>query len=253
MSEDTEVSGGLLDGVEADEQTTSTEPEATISHNSDEPVEAAARPEWWPEKFWKKEDNEADMENMAKSYAELEKKFRNGDHKPPEDYDQAIFEGMPNDDKLVTTYTEWAQKYGVTQDAYNELAQSFLDIAGQSEAPATVEDMAKARQAEMAKLGPNGEALVKSTATWGSGLVNKGILSAEDYDEFKVMAGTAEGVRVINKIRTMYEGKVPVETPKSADAPSKEELESMIADPKYQTDASYRAKVEKAFAKAYPG
>ena len=253
MSE--EQSTGLLDGVEVentDEQTTSAEPQNTITHNADEPVEVevAQRPEWWPEKFWKKEENEADMESMAKSYSELEKKFRNGDHKAPEDYDTAIFDGLEQDDKLVSTYIEWAQKYEVTQDAFNELAGSFLEIAKSSEPP-TPEEAAQQLEAEKSKLGPNADNMIKSMATWGGGFVSKGIFSPDDYQEFKIMAGTAEGISVFNKIRSAYEGKVPVQTTPTPDSHSKEELESMVADPRYQTDAAFRAKVEKAFEKAY--
>ena len=47
--------------------------------SDDEPLE---RPDYYPEKFW--DEDGPDVEKLAKSYAELEKKFKAGKHKAPE-------------------------------------------------------------------------------------------------------------------------------------------------------------------------
>jgi hypothetical protein len=59
---------------------------------------------------------------------------------------------------------------------------------------------------ERAKLGPKAEAIINGMANWGRGLVSKGILSADEFDEFKIMGGTAKGLQVMMKIRSSYEG-----------------------------------------------
>ena len=65
-------------------------------------TEAAERPEYLPEQFWK--DDAPDVENLAKSYNELRKKFSQGKHKAPEDdYDikNLVDQGLNTDDPAV--------------------------------------------------------------------------------------------------------------------------------------------------------
>ena len=90
--------------------------------------------------------------------------------------------------------------------------------------------------------------------SWARGMVQKGIWSTNDFEEYKVWGGTANGMKALMKLRETYEGRVPVDTIKNSDsegAISDEDLQSMVADPKYKTDASYRNKVEKLFEKRY--
>lgn len=251
MSE-TEESGGLLDGVDSEVNTedSTTSAEAEISHvaadpeaESSEPLE---RPDWWPEKFWQKDDNEPMLEEIAKSYAELEKKFRAGDHKAPEEYARDVFQGMPEDDPVVSTYIDWAQKNGISQEAFDELAQSVLQ-QGANEA----ESYQISLEQERAALGPNADAVIKNMATWGKGFVDKGIWGNEDFEEFKIWGGTAAGIKALQKLRSSYEGRVNVETTPSSDMPSKDELYEMVGKPEYKTDAAYRRKVEKMFEQAF--
>jgi len=82
---------------------------------------------------------------------------------------------------------------------------------------------------------------------WARGLVSKGVWGQEDFEEFKVMGGTAKGLRALMKIREAYEGRVPIESAPMEGAPSKEELYQMVGDPKYKTDAAFRQKVERLF------
>ena len=55
-------------------------------------------------------------------------------------------------------------------------------------------------KAEKAALGPNADAVIKSMVTWGNGLVQKGIWSADDYEEFKIWGGTAAGIKARHEI-----------------------------------------------------
>jgi len=61
------------------------------------------------------------------------------------------------------------------------------------------------------------------------------------------MGGTAKGIAALEKLRAAYEGRVPTESAPIEGAISKEELYSMVGDPKYQTDPGYRKKVERMF------
>ena len=105
---------------------------------------------------------------------------------------------------------------------------------------------------EREALGPNAEAIISNMSTWAKGLVQKGIWGNEDFAEFKVWGGTANGIKAMMKLRSTYEGRVPVSSMPNADAPSKDELMAMVGNPEYKTSPAYRAKVEKLFAQAFP-
>lgn len=240
---------GLLDSVTAEpEQTTESQEQATISHvtkpeEDDGPLE---RPDFWPEKFWKKDANEPDLEGISKSYLELEKQFRSGKHKPPEGGKYSLPEGLKEDDPITQAYVGWASKYGISQQAFEDLAS---EIVGMSATQA--EEVQRSIQQERAALGPNADAIISNMATWGKGLVSKGIWSKEDFDEFKVWGGTAGGIKALMKLRETYEGRVPVQSAPVEVGMSDEELHQMVADPQYKSNPAFRAKVEKLFEKRY--
>ena len=239
--------------------------EATISHLETPPasepetvdeVTVAAedeeaefvKPDWYPEKFWNEEEG-PDLENLVKSYNELQKKFSQGKHKAPENYDESVFAEaqIPEDDELYVTYKNWAKENGISQEAFDQLAQKFIETAGAEAQQAQI-----SYQEEYKKLGPNADATIKSMTDWAQGLVRKGVWGENDFEEFKIMGGTAEGLRALQKIRAYYgDQTVPVDVSTIEDGPSKEELMSMVGRPEYQSDPAYRAKVEKMFEKMY--
>ena len=242
-------SSGLLDNVTVEDQNATPEnPQAAeIDHRAD-PAQAAApgapaeRPEWLPENFWK--DGQPAYEEMAKSWHDLRTMIAQGKHKAPADgkYDTGVLSSP--DDPVAKAYVGWAQKYGVSQGAFDELAKTIRGMAEEMQGAEPAVDPA----AELKQLGPNGTALVNGMVDWARGLVNKGVWSKDDFDEFKIMGGTARGIRALVKIREAYEGRIPVESVPLEGAPSKEELYQMVADPRYQSDPAYRQKVERAFA-----
>ena len=242
---------GLLDSaVVEDSQGQQVEPSSTeIAHLSkpegsdeDEPLE---RPDWWPENFWKKDDSAPDLEGIAKSWMDLRKQISQGKHKPPTDgkYDTSAFGDTPEDDPIRSHVLGWAQEYGISQAALDKLVGDVVSMSGEQK-----QVLQRSIEQERAALGPNADAIIKGTAEWGVSFVRKGILSKDDFEEFKVMAGTAAGIRVFQKIRESYEGmKIPSSSVPSEGAPSKEELYAMVADPKYKTDPAFRSKVERMF------
>jgi len=252
MSESTDNSGLLDAALDAEEQTTVSQDES-ISHTTEpvkEETEPVQRPDYWPEKFWKKDSNEPDMEGMSKSYSELEKQFRSGKHKAPADgkYDLSSLEGIQEDDPLLNTYKDWAAKNGVNQQAFEELASQFIGM-GQQQQQAVQSSIKQEREA----LGPNADAIISNMSSWAKGLVQKGIWGKEDMDEFKVWGGTAKGIQALMKLRETYEGRVPVDTLKngSEGSMSEDEMKAMVSDPRYKTDPGFRNKVEKMFEKFY--
>ena len=92
--------------------------EMQSSDDDDGPLE---RPEYYPAKFW--DEDGPDVEKLAKSYAELEKKFKSGKHKAPEQYDISSLadQGLDSDDPTVAVYQDWAKENGISQDAFEDL------------------------------------------------------------------------------------------------------------------------------------
>jgi hypothetical protein len=241
---------GLLDSVTVDDpnaQTQADPQKAEIDHKADAPgVEpgqrpgtAVERPDWLPENFWNGDKGEANYEAMAKSWSDMRKLVSTGKHKAPEGgkYDTAALGDAAQAEQLV----EFAAKHGLSQAAFDELAAQTKAVAEAAMGPAID------AQAEMKALGPNANAIINGMVGWARSLVQKGIWGADDFEEFKVMGGTAKGMRALMKMREAYEGRIPVEAAPMEGAPSKEELYAMVGDPKYKTDAAYRQKVERLF------
>lgn len=213
-----------------------------------EAAQKRERPSYVPEKFWDKEKNEILAEQAFKSYAELEKNFKHGKHKAPEGgkYDMTVFgDKLQPDDPLNKAYVEWAAKHGISQAAFDELAQKHMEIGAQQ-----MEAEKISYDNELKALGANGPTIIASMVDWARGFVRSGVWSLEDFEEFKVMGGTAQGMRALMKLRESYEGRIPLkDTTPSSDLPSRQELEQMIADPRYQTDEAFRQKVTDGYTR----
>ena len=209
------------------------------------------RPDYFPEKFWDEKDG-PDIEALVKSYNELQKKFSQGGHKAPKDYDTSFLKEQEIDienDPLVKGSLDWAKKYGLNQDAYEDLAKMFME---------TNADFVQRSQADIAEqkklLGNKANERVSSVIKFGDTLKNKGVFSEQELAEFDEMAGTALGVKVIEKIRSYYgEQPIPTVAPTEELGMSKDEIKAMVADPKYGKDPAFTIKVEKLFEKAFPG
>jgi len=242
---------GLLDSVTVEDPSKPAEPQkAEIPHKAADPAAAApassatsdATPEWLPENFVK--DGKADYESLAKSWRDLRGKISKGAHNAPADgkYNLNVFGENGQDHPIGQTLAGWAKENGISQAAFEELAGAVNSKASEIMSADMIDP-----KVEMEKLGPNGNAVVNGMVDWARGLVNKGVWAKEDFDEFKIMGGTARGLQALLKIREAYEGRVPIESMPQDGAPSKDELYQMVNDPKYKTDAAYRQKVERLF------
>ena len=254
----TEESTGLLDDATPEEEVSTDPKETEIDHRDPEELKAAGeledddepleRPEWWPENFWKEDGSEPDLEGIAKSWMDLRKQISQGKHKAPKDgkYDTSAFGETPDDDPVRQHVVGWAKENGISQAALDSLVS---EVVGMNEN--AVENYQVNLAEEKKQLGPNADARINGMVKWASGLVQKGVWGNDDFEEFKVMGGTAKGLAALEKVRGSYEGRIPVETAPVDGAPSKEELYAMVGDEKYQSDPVYRAKGEKAFSQNF--
>jgi len=240
---------GLLDNAqsEAAPEVEVTPEETVINHRSEDTSPIL---EGIPDKFVK--DNVVDVQSLSKSYVELESKFRAGLHKVPEEgYDLAVAHdaGVAEDDPVLGVYADWAKEAGISQEHFNQLASKVLENG-----TAAAETEAFNHQAEMDSLGSNAQAIIDDQVAWAQKLVKTGVWGADDFEEFKIWGGTANGIRAIQKLRKFNgdTSNIPVNINPAADAlPSELECYEMVKDPRYRSDPSYRAKVEKTFAQVF--
>jgi hypothetical protein len=245
---------GLMANVEAEETEEQIADEGMATASVEDTVEGEdlegveyERPDDFPTKFWDEKEG-PDIENLVKSYNNLEKKLSEGRPKAPDEYDITSLEGVDAEDPLLKDYMSWAKDNGVPQEAFMDLAKKFVDMGYQSEQEAKL-DMEK----EKALLGENANEIIKSNVNWGRGLVSKGVLTEEDYSELEVLGGTANGQRLIQKFRQLQgEKEIPVVSI-AGNQLDKEELFARVADPRYQSDPAFRRQTEKMFEENVPG
>ena len=255
QTEEIKEDTGLLDNATPEEEAID-KPEEIIDHRDPEEVKASGeqaddpleRPEYWPENSWKAEESIPDLEGIAKSWKDLRKQISQGTHKAPKDgkYDTSAFGETPDDDPVRQHVVSWAKENGISQAGLDSLVSEVVGM-NQNAAQAYQVNLAD----EKKQLGPNADARINGMVKWASGLVQKGVWGKDDFEEFKVMGGTAKGIAALEKIRSSYEGRIPTESAPVDGAPSKDELYQMVGDPKYQTDPVFRAKVERAFAQNF--
>ena len=226
-----------MESEEANEEGINTHQDENIGAEEEGEGEIYERPDWFPEKFWHEKDG-PNIENMAKSLNSLEKKLG---ETAPSSYDISELAVDP-EDPVVKTFLEFGKEKQLSQKSVTGLINKVLELTGGMEQEAELDV-----QKEKEKIGPNAPEIIQSNIRWNEKLLKDGIFNQEDYNEIEMLGGTAEGIRVIQKLRGMIgEQEIPtISIPGSR--PDKAELQAMVADPKYATDPVYRKNVEKAF------
>lgn len=224
------------------------------------------RPEWLKnDKFWDAEKGQIRAEELHKSFSELEKKFHAGDHKAPDkpdgyklnlnDEQKSVLFGKSDvdakamgDDPGIKALTQWGVKHKVSQDALNDLLGEYVGFVKPELEKVTIDITA-----EKAALGKNADAVIKNQMDFFGHLYRSGHINDKHLAELQILGETAAGIQAIQKIREYY-GEQPIPTNLNTSGegmPSREELSAMLNDPKYDTDADFKAKVDALYAKRY--
>lgn len=242
-----------------------TEPEAmphlASEEPQEEPVDWGDRPDWMPEAHWSPE-NGPDIEGMAtelatvnKDYKELRTKMSQGLHKAPKDgnYESSVLSeaGVAEDDPLLTGFLDVAKEHGLSQDAFNEISNLVLAVAGEVE-----EEASTTVAQERAKLGRNAEKIIKETDQWllklGPGKNNSGILDQSEMEALANASTNGHFISAMNKIRQSYnEQPMPGIEVMEGQAITRQELDAMVADPRYGVDMHFTSDVEQKVMQAY--
>ena len=202
--------------------------------SDDEPLE---RPDYYPEKFW--DEDGPDVEKLAKSYAELEKKFKAGKHKAPEEYDVSSLadQGLDSDDPTVAVYQDWAKENGISQDAFEDLAGRVLSMSKDEQ-----ESIEYDQRAEMEKLGSNASEKIQMTER----ILQKAPLNNSEREAIAYSLNNADSINAFLKYhQAITNENIPIKQTVPEQEITKEELDSWTGDSRWKTDPSWRAPRER--------
>ena len=230
---------GLMDGGTAEAPPPELSPEeTTVSHKAEEPEE---RPDYLLDKY-------KTVEDQAKGYKELFSSVSQGKHKVPENYDVSIADkhSIEADDPTLSAFVEVAKDAGLSQDQFDQIITKIGGMEGVGGEEQVVMD----RQAEMDALGPNAQEMIDDQVGWARRLVESGYWGPDDFEELKFFAGTANGIRAVQKMRRFYGdiNTIPTKTTPDAEArPSRQELYELVGTDEYKNSPAERARVERLF------
>lgn len=208
--------------------------EMQSSDDDDGPLE---RPEYYPAKFW--DEDGPDVEKLAKSYAELEKKFKSGKHKAPEQYDISSLadQGLDSDDPTVAIYQDWAKENGISQAAFEDLAGRVLSMSKDEQ-----ESVEYDQRAEMEKLGSNASEKIQMTER----ILMKAPLNNSEREAIAYSLNNADSINAFLKYhQALTNENIPIKPVVEQPEFTKEDLNVAIADPRWKTDAAWRTKIER--------
>jgi len=205
-------------------------------------VEATAdegeRPEWLKEKY-------KTVEDQAKAYNDAEKKLGGFAGSPEGEYEMNVPEGVSGEFDMEDPRIEWfqnaAKESNMSQETFDQMLGGFVKMEQEANDPEA------AKNIELQALGKNANARLTDLGDWG-----KGNLTADEYEDFKGLATTAQGVSVLEAlIAKTAEGKMPTSNTVRAPSITQEALDDMIKDPRYKESKAYRADVKQKFQDLY--
>jgi hypothetical protein len=206
------------------------------------PTPVSERPDYIPAKFWGEKG--ADVEKLAKSYVELEKQFKSGKHKAPEQYDvnSLIDQGLDGEDPTMGVFQDWAKENGVSQAAFEDLASKVLGLSKQDAETAEIN-----HREEMKKLGERAQEKIQMTER----LLMKAPLNNSEREAIAQGLNSADAINAFIKYhQSLTNEGIPVSPAVNSPVISREDLESAIADPRWKTDTAFRTRIEKQWMQA---
>jgi hypothetical protein len=229
--EETLIEENPVEEAAAEEVVESTEVEAAAP-------EEGEKPEWLKDKY-------KSVEDQAKAYAELEKKFGGFTGSPEGEYEIKAPEDLPGEFDMEDPRLEWfqnvAKETNMSQATFDQMLHGFAKMEVEANDPEA------AKNIEIQALGKNANARLRDLGDWG-----KANLDSNQYEGFKGLATTAAGVEVLEAlIAKSSEGKMPTSNTVRAPGITQEALDDMIKDPKYQTSAAFRTEVKEKFEQLY--
>ena len=225
----------------------------------------SSKPDYVQDKFWNKDTNEINIEELSSSYNSLEKKLG----ARTEDLSKQIREDIANEVKanvpekyeinmpeipeniqmdinpempLLQWWSDTAKAKGLSQEEFNKGIEAFVNNEISS-----LPDTDNEREL----LGENANQRIEAADLW-----SKKNLSSDSYEAIAEFASTAKGVKALEEIMKLNKDAPIPETETAIEAaPSLEDLRSMMKDPRYwkdgERDQAYINKVSALYEKYY--
>lgn len=218
------------------------------------PVDAAGRPEWFPETYWK--DGKADLEGFKEA---AKSEWLASRPESPDKYQTPEIEGLApsdlNDAPIMQWWRETAFGRGLSQEDFQKGIETYASqLAMNSEAYAQQDE--QYLLSERSKLGENADARLQALGGWV-----KETFQGEELEAISRVARTAAGVSVLERIMsTIKDGGSVI--PKGADfepsvtaGESEEEIKALMQDRRYwqasMRDPAIVAKVNGFYDRKY--
>tara|TARA_R110002020_G_scaffold194504_1_gene395389 strand:+ start:2346 stop:3077 length:732 start_codon:yes stop_codon:yes gene_type:complete len=239
--------------------------EDQLNETTETTTEENEMPEYVPEKFWNKDLNEINVEEMGASYKALEKRLGQRTEElagtireevladikgtAPETYEiqlPELPEGVNIDvdpeQPLLQWWEETARSKGLSNEDFNKGIEAFVN----NEVAALPD-----RDAQISLLGENANVRIESADLWA-----KKNLSENSYEAIVNLANTADGVKAIEEIMALNkDAPIPSTETKIDVTPSGDDLRSMMKDERYWKDGAkdqaYIKKVTDLYQKYY--
>lgn len=186
------------------------------------PSPPATKPTWLTDAHWDPTAGAIRLDEFGKHYGELATFHKTETEKraalpaKPEDYKLEVklpdtvkvpdgFQvKIDEKDPRVPILRNLAHKYGFHPDAVNAL------VALDAEQKIAAHNAEAERVAgEMKALGDKAKDRIAAVENWGKGLVSKGEITNEEYEEIRAIGASAAGVSLLEKLIAKANGKVP--------------------------------------------
>lgn len=229
------------------------QPEATAQEDAPIPLhdtpkaeepksEPLVRPDNFPAKFWT--DEGPDVDKLVKSYSELEKQFKSGKHKAPEEYDMSglLDQGLAEDDPTLGVFRDWAKENGISQAAFEDLAGKVLQQSAREQESYEID-----RRAEMEKLGERAQQKIEMAER----LLIRAPLSDSEREAMANSLNSADAINAFIKYHQAITNEgIPIAPAVNSPGMTKEDLDAAIADPRWRTDSAWRTRIERQWMEA---
>ena len=154
--------------------------------------------------------------------------------------DNLVEQGLDLEDPTVQAYQDWAKKYGVSQQAFEELAGNILAMTGEQE-----QAIQYNRQEEMKKLGERAQEKIS--------YLERHIMKAGLGDsERQALAMGLDNADAINAMVKFIQGytneNIPTQQVVDTGDMTREDLSTAIRDPRWNNDPAWRTKMERQWA-----
>ena len=223
--------------------------------------ETPARPDWLPEKFWT--DQGPNVENLAKSYNELDSMRGNLKAKVQEEWNtERLAKRPPAPDKyelpkhdaldpeamgsspIVSWWRNFAYESGLPQEDFQKGITAYAE--------AETQRIDTIRTEEMGKLGENAKARTEAVGLWA----RKKFGDTPKYAAIAAVCSTAAGVEAIEELMrgAPADGTAFEATADQGDTEA--DIQRLMQEPTYwdskRRDPKVVARVEAFFKKKYP-